>query len=174
VPARPLSPYAVAKLAAERACAGAADAGQTVTVSLRFFNVYGARQDPSSPYSGVISRFMTAAAAGEPVTIYGDGRQTRDFIYVGDVVEAIVACLERPLSGASLVNIGTGRQTSLLEILDIIEELRGAPIERRYAPARPAEIRCSQADARRAQWVLGWEATTGLADGLTATWEWYA
>ena len=96
---RPLSPYAGAKLASEEVCADAADAGQLTAVCLRFFNVYGPRQDPGSAYSGVISRFLSAAAAGEPVTIYGDGHQSRDFVYVGDVVAAILAALRRPLIG---------------------------------------------------------------------------
>ena len=92
-PPHPLSPYAGAKLASEGVCADAADAGQLAAVCLRFFNVYGPRQDPGSAYSGVISRFLAAAAAGDPVTIYGDGRQSRDFVYVADVVAAVLAAL---------------------------------------------------------------------------------
>ncbi|MGE5228873.1 MAG: NAD-dependent epimerase/dehydratase family protein, partial [Deltaproteobacteria bacterium] len=118
---RPLSPYAVAKLEAEGVCADAADAGQLTAACLRFFNVYGPRQDPGSAYSGVISRFIAAARGGEPVTIYGDGEQTRDFVYVADVVDAVLAALRRPLSGASVVNVGAGRQTDLLEILGVVE-----------------------------------------------------
>ena len=101
-PPRPLSPYAGAKLASEGVCADAADAGQLTAVCLRFFNVYGPRQDPGSAYSGVISRFLSAAAASEPVTICGDGRQSRDFVYVADVVAAILAALWRPLTGVSI------------------------------------------------------------------------
>lgn len=173
VPPRPLSPYAVAKLAAEEVCAAAADADQLTAVCLRFFNVYGPRQNPSSAYSGVISRFLSAAAADEPVTLYGDGWQSRDFIFVGDIVAAIIAALDRQLTGASVLNLGTGRQVSLLELLEVIELLRGRELERHMEPARLGDIRHSRADASRARWVLGWEAQTRLSDGLAATWEWF-
>ena len=172
--ARPLSPYAGAKLASEEACADAADAGQITAVCLRFFNVYGPRQDPGSAYSGVISRFLSAAAAGDAVTIYGDGRQTRDFVYVADVVAAVLAALRRPLSGASVLNVGTGRETDLLRILGSVEERAGRQLERRLEHAREGDIRDSRADAGRARWVLGWEAETSLDDGLAATWAWFA
>jgi UDP-glucose 4-epimerase len=169
----PLSPYAEAKLAAEETCAAAADAGQMAAVCLRFFNVFGPRQDPGSEYSGVISRFMAAAAAGEPVTVYGDGLQTRDFVYVGDVVEAIVRALQRPLSGVSVLNVGSGTPTSVLDVLGRLEELAGAPIERRFAAARAGDIRDSRADPGRARWVLGWEAGETFAGGLEKTLAWF-
>jgi UDP-glucose 4-epimerase len=173
-PPRPLSPYAGAKLASEGVCADAADAGQLAAVCLRFFNVYGPRQDPSSAYSGVISRFFSAAAANEPVTIYGDGRQSRDFVYVGDVVAAILAAADRPLVGTSVLNVGTGRQTDLLRILEVVEERAGKRLERRMEPARQGDIRHSRADAGRARWVLGWEARTSLPAGLAHTWAWFS
>jgi len=169
----PLSPYAEAKLGAEEACTAAGDAGQLTAVCLRFFNVYGPRQDPGSEYSGVISRFLSAAAAGRPVTVYGDGEQARDFVYVGDVVEALLRALLRPLSGASTLNVGSGTQTSLLTIIGLLEELCGGAIERRLEAVRPADIRHSCADAGRARWVLGWEAARSFSDGLAETWEWY-
>ena len=169
----PLSPYAEAKLAAEETCAAAADAGQMAAVCLRFFNVFGPRQDPGSEYSGVISRFMAAAAAGEPVTVYGDGLPTRDFVYVGDVVEAIVRALQRPLSGVSVLNVGSGTPTSVLDVLGRLEELAGAPIERRFAAARAGDIRDSRADPGRARWVLGWEAGETFAGGLEKTLAWF-
>jgi UDP-glucose 4-epimerase len=170
---RPLSPYAEAKLAAEETCAAAADAGQIAAVCLRFFNVYGPRQDPSSEYSGVISRFMAAASAGQPVTVYGDGLQTRDFVYVGDVVEAIVRALQRPLSGVSVLNVGSGTPTSVLDVLGRLEGLAGGPLERRFEAARAGDIRDSRADAGRAKWVLGWTAAESFASGLEKTWAWY-
>lgn len=173
-PAHPLSPYASAKLAAEEVCVAAADEGQISAACLRFFNVYGPRQDPSSEYSGVISRFMAAAAADTPVTVYGDGRQTRDFVYVKDVVDAVLAALNRPLQGATIVNVGSGTSASVLDCLDVLEGLCGGPIERAFASARKAEVRDSRADVGRARWVLAWEALTGFADGLAATWEWYS
>jgi nucleoside-diphosphate-sugar epimerase len=172
-PPHPLSPYAGAKLASEGVCADAADAGQLTAVCLRFFNVYGPRQDPGSAYSGVISRFLSAAAAGEPVTVYGDGRQSRDFVYVADVVAAVLAALWRPLSGASIVNVGTGRRADLLQILDVVAEQAGRTLERRMEPAREGDIRHSLADAGRARWVLGWEAERSLSDGLSETWAWF-
>jgi len=170
---RPLSPYAEAKLAAEQTCAAAADAGQLAAVCLRFFNVYGPRQDPGSEYSGVISRFMAAAAKGEPVTVYGDGHQTRDFVYVGDVVAAIVRAIQRPLSGVSVLNVGAGTPTSVLDLLGRLEELAGGPIERRFEAARSGEIRDSRADPGRARWVLGWGPGETFAGGLEKTWAWY-
>ncbi len=170
---RPMSPYAEAKLASEQTCAAAADAGQIVAACLRLFNVFGPRQDPGSEYSGVISRFMAAAAAGEPVTIYGDGEQTRDFVYVGDVVQAVLRALLRPLSGVAVVNVGSGQATSVLDVLGRLEELSGAPVGRRHEPARAGDIRHSRADAGRARWVLGWEAEHSFADGMAETWTWY-
>ena len=170
---RPLSPYAEAKQGAKEACAAAADAGQLTAACLRFFNVYGPRQDPGSEYSGVISRFLSAAATGAPVTVHGDGEQTRDFVYVGDVAEALVRALLRPLSGVSTLNVGSGTQTSLLTILGRLEELTGGPVERRFEAAREGEIRHSRADPGRARWVLGWKAERSFSDGLAETWEWY-
>ncbi|MFA4964671.1 MAG: NAD-dependent epimerase/dehydratase family protein [Thermoleophilia bacterium] len=172
-PPRPLSPYAEAKLASEEACAAAADAGQLAAVCLRFFNVYGPRQDPGSEYSGVISRFMAAAASGEAVTVHGDGEQTRDFVYVGDVVEALVRAVERPLTGVAVLNTGSGTQTSLLALLSALERLAGSGIERRREAAREGDIRHMRADTGRARWVLGWEAASGFAAGLAETWVWY-
>lgn len=170
---QPLSPYAEAKLAAEQTCAAAADAAQLAAVCLRFFNVYGPRQDPGSEYSGVISRFMAAAAAGAPVTVYGDGHQTRDFVYVGDVVDAILRAVQRPLSGVSVLNVGSGAPTSVLDVLGRLEELVGGPVPRRFAGARAGDIRDSRADAGRARWVLGWEPGETFAGGLEQTWAWY-
>lgn len=172
-PPRPLSPYADAKLASEAVCADAADAGQLAAVCLRFFNVYGPRQDPGSAYSGVISRFLSAAAAGEPVSIFGDGRQTRDFVYVGDVVAAVLAAAHRPLAGASVLNVGTGQQTDLLGIIEVLEARAGRKLERRMERARAGEVRHSRADAGRAGWVLGWRAETSLQEGIGRTWDWF-
>jgi UDP-glucose 4-epimerase len=170
-PPRPLSPYAAAKLAAEQTCGAAADAGQITAVCLRLFNVYGPRQDPSSEYSGVISRFMAALVDGGGVTVFGDGHQTRDFVYVKDVVDAILAALGRPLNGISIVNVGSGTGASLLDTIAVLEQLKGEPVACEFAPARAGEIRHSRSDVGRARWVLGWEAVTGFADGLTAMWE---
>jgi UDP-glucose 4-epimerase len=172
-PPRPLSPYAEHKLAAEEACAAAADAGQLTAACLRFFNVYGPRQDPGSEYSGVISRFMAAAADGAGVTIYGDGKQTRDFVYVGDVVRALLEGLRRPAVGVAVINVGSGVGSRVLDVLEALEQLVGRPIPRDLQPARDGDIRHSRADTGRARWVLGWEARQSLAAGLAQTWEWY-
>lgn len=169
----PMSPYAQAKLAAEEVCSSAAHAGQATAVALRFFNVYGPRQDPSSEYSGVISRFMHAASHGDGVTIYGDGLQTRDFVYVDDVVDAVLRALFRPLTGYSLMNVGSGVESSLLDLLSRIQELCGRTVARDRRPAREGDIRHSRADAGRAAWVLGWRPHSSLADGLAATWSWH-
>ena len=158
-PPHPLSPYAGAKLASEGVCADAADAGQLAAVCLRFFNVYGPRQDPGSAYSGVISRFLAAAAAGEPVTIYGDGRQSRDFVYVADVVAAVAgraaAAAHRHL-GAQRRHRAADRPAA--DPRRRARSVAGGALERRMEPAREGDIRHSRADAGRARWVLGWEA----------------
>jgi UDP-glucose 4-epimerase len=172
-PAQPLSPYAEHKLAAEQVCVSAADAGQVTACCLRFFNVFGPRQDPGSEYSGVISRFMAAAAAGVGVTVYGDGEQTRDFIFVGDVVEALRCALRRPAAGVAVVNVGTGVATSVLDVLDTLGALVGTAIPREHAPAREGDIRHSRADSGRARWVLNLKAAHSFRDGMAATWEWY-
>ena len=195
-PPQPLSPYASAKLASERASADAADAGQIAAVCLRFFNVYGPRQDPGSAYSGVISRFLRAAAErdaadggameaaataasaprvdgpGGSVTVFGDGRQTRDFVYVADVVQAVLKALWRPPTGCAVINVGSGRQTSLLHLLDEIDRQTGARLARRHEAEREGDVRYSLADVGRARWVLGWEAQTSLGDGIAETWSW--
>jgi UDP-glucose 4-epimerase len=172
-PAQPLSPYADAKLASEGVCLSAARAGQLSAACLRFFNVYGPRQDPGSEYSGVISRFMSAAVERQSVTIHGDGRQTRDFIYGGDVAEAVAVALTAECPDALVVNVGTGVQTSLLTILDRLEQLCGHPIERHFGPARAGDIRHSCADTAQAASLLGWRAATPFADGLRLTHDWY-
>src|SRR5450756_2358457 len=104
--------------------------------------------------------------------VYGDGHQTRDFVYVGDVVEAIVRALQRPISGVSVLNVGSGTPTNVLDVLGRLEELAGGTIERRFAAARAGDIRDSRADAGRAKWVLGWEAGETFAGGLEKTWAW--
>ncbi len=168
VPTRPVSPYGIDKLASELALDYYANVHGVPTTALRFFNVYGPRQDPSSPYSGVISIFADRARAGRPLTIFGDGGQTRDFVYVGDVVRAIVAALG---DGGSRVvaNVGTGGEISVLELARAVVDLCGgrSPIE--HAPARAGEILKSRARVDRLREVFGVVAETKLADGLRAT-----
>jgi len=171
-PAHPLSPYADSKLGSERICAGAGDAGQIAAACLRFFNVFGPRQDPVSAYSGVISRFLGAAARGETATVYGDGRQTRDFVYVGDVVRAVLSALERPLSGVSVLNVGSGRETSVLDLIAAVRAASGVDLQYGHEPVREGDILRSCGDVGRARWVLGWQAETSLHEGIVETWRW--
>jgi len=167
-PTRPVSPYGIDKLASEHALDYYAAVHGVPGTALRFFNVYGPRQDPSSPYSGVISIFAERARAGRTLTIFGDGGQTRDFVYVGDVVRAIVAALG---DGADRVvaNVGTGGEITVLELARSIVELCGgrSPIE--HAPSRAGEILKSRARVDRLRDALGVVAETSLLDGLRET-----
>jgi len=165
---RPVSPYGIDKLASEHALDYYANVHGVPTVALRFFNVYGPRQDPTSPYSGVISIFADRAREGETITIFGDGSQTRDFVYVGDVVRAIVAALADGPKHL-IANVGTGREISVLELARTIVDLsgRGSAIE--HAALRAGEIVRSRANVDRLREALGVIATTGLAEGLRAT-----
>jgi len=164
---RPMSPYAETKVAAEALVRECSAAGAVDGVSLRFFNVYGPRQDPNSPYAAVIARFMSRISAGLPVTVFGDGLQTRDFIHVSDTARAILAAIEAPgpLAGA-VVNIGTGRAASIVTLARLVGAVVGARAAVEHAPARPGEVRDSVADTGRAQALLGFHAVTRLEDGL--------
>jgi UDP-glucose 4-epimerase len=167
-PTRPVSPYGIDKLASEHALDYYAGVHGVPTTALRFFNVYGPRQDPSSPYSGVISIFADRARAGRPLTIFGDGGQTRDFVYVGDVVCAIMAALG---DGASRVvaNVGTGGEITVLELARTIAQLCGGQSAIEHAPERAGEILKSCARVDRLREALGVAAQTKLVDGLRET-----
>lgn len=167
-PRRPVSPYGMNKLASELALDYYAAVHGVPATWLRFFNVYGPRQDPSSPYSGVISIFADRARAGVPLTIFGDGGQTRDFVYVGDVVRAIRAALDDGNSQV-VANVGTGGEITVLELARTIVELCGQRSEIRHAPARAGEILKSRARVDRLRDVLGVVAETQLVDGLRQT-----
>ena len=174
---RPLSPYAEAKLAAEEACAAAADAGQIAAACLRFFNVYGPRQDPGSEYSGVISRFMDAAAAGEPVTVYGDGGQTRDFVYVGDVVDALVEspseAAQRRFACSTWVRVPPRACSASWALARGLAA--GARLERRFAPRRAPATSATRAPTLGAP-AGCWAGRRRRASptACAQTWEWYA
>jgi UDP-glucose 4-epimerase len=165
-PCRPMSPYGIDKYASELALDYYRAIHAVPTTALRFFNVYGPRQDPSSPYSGVISIFADRARAGRALTIFGDGQQTRDFIYVADVVRAIAAALERD---ARVANVGTGGEISVLELARAIVAQCGARSAIEHASARPGEIAKSRARVQRLRDELGIVAATTLADGLART-----
>ena len=167
-PTRPVSPYGIDKLASEHALDYYAAVHGVPTTALRFFNVYGPRQDPSSPYSGVISIFADRARAGRPLTIFGDGGQTRDFVYVGDVVRAIVAGLGDGNSRL-VANVGTGREITVLELARTLVELCGGKSSIEHAPERAGEILKSLARVDRLRDALHVVAETPLVDGLRET-----
>ena len=162
----PLSPYAADKLAGEFYLRFYTERFGLSTTAFRFFNVYGPRQDPSSPYSGVISRFLSAVVAGEPVRIFGDGRQTRDFVYVGDVVEVLAAALPAQVPESFAVNVGTGREQSLLSLVENLERVFARPIECQYEPRREGDIVRSCANVTRLKRLFGFGCTTSLQEGL--------
>ena len=170
LPPDPLSPYAVTKLASEyflRVLSG--DGLETVT--LRLFNVYGPRQAPDSPYSSVVARFVRSTATGTPLTLHGDGRQTRDFVFVSDIAEAFELAATSRGVGGGLFNIGSGRETSILDLIDALRPLAGASLEIVREPRRAGDIRSSRADTRRAARTLGFRAQTSLKEGLRRTLE---
>lgn len=165
---KPLSPYAADKLAGEHYLTFYFNKFGLQTTAFRFFNIYGPRQDPSSPYSGVISIFVERSLRGEPVTIFGDGRQTRDFVYVGDLVQLLVEALSTPVTAGQVINVGRGRQSSLLDLLAVLEQLTNRPVARQHAPARVGDIVHSCADTTRLQRLLGKVPATDLDAGLRA------
>ena len=169
LPPRPLSPYGVSKLALEHLLRLFDATGRVETVALRFFNVYGPRQDPLSPYAAVIPRFIAACRAGLPPVIYGDGEQARDFTFVSDVVEALLRSADRPAARGAVLNVAGGRPTSVRAIAGLIRALvPGAPPPA-HEPARPGEIRNSCADPARLREALGFVPATPIAEGLRQT-----
>lgn len=171
-PPRPLTPYAADKLAGEHYLAYYHRGGRLNATAFRFFNVFGPRQDPSSPYSGVISIFLDRARRGAPLTVFGDGLQTRDFVYVGDVVNALMAALAVRAAPREMpvYNVARGERVSLLDLLDAIGRLDGiaGPLTVSHAAAREGDIRHSLADTARLREALGWEPRTPLLAGLAA------
>jgi UDP-glucose 4-epimerase len=170
--ARPLSAYGADKLGSElHARAGGATDGVR-SCGLRFFNVFGPRQDPQSPYSGVISIFAAAIAEGRPVTIHGDGEQTRDFIHVSDVVAALMVALDVASTEAPVLNVCTGSPTSILDVVDALAGLTGRAAQVSHGPPRAGEIRHSFGDPGRMRATLGTAAPTSLKDGLATVLDW--
>ena len=170
--ARPISAYGADKLGCELHGRVAAQAHGVPTTGLRLFNVFGPRQDPGSPYSGVISIFAGRIARGEALTIFGDGGQVRDFVYVGDVVAALLAAmgaLDPAAPACAVFNVCTGRAVSVNALAAAIGAIRGVAPRIRHAPARAGDIRTSIGDGAKAAAALGFEARTTLADGLAAT-----
>ncbi len=173
-PVDPLTPYATEKYAAECHARMFAREHGLETVILRLFNVYGPGQDARSPYSGVIAKFMQCFLNDKPPIIYGDGEQTRDFIYVSDVVDAFHCALTKQVEPGLTVNIGEGKACSINLLVKMIEGCRAQVIKPIYQEARPGDILHSEADIKRAHKHLGWRPHTPQGEGMLKTWEWYA
>jgi UDP-glucose 4-epimerase len=172
-PTNPLSPYAVAKLAGEHYCAAFTNVYGLETVRLRYFNVFGPRQTPDSPYAAVIPLFIQALTSGRSPLIHGDGEQSRDFTYVADVVQANLKAADVPNVAGKVYNVACGQRTSLLELLMILNSLLGTDIEPTHGPARPGDVKHSQADIERARTDLGYRPTTDMYTGLSQCLEWW-
>jgi UDP-glucose 4-epimerase len=173
MPPSPISPYGLSKLAGEmygqvfQRCYG------LEFVSLRYFNVFGPRQDPGSAYSGVLSLFNAAVLDGTQPVVYGDGEQSRDFTYVGNVVEANLLACEAKRAPGLAINIGTGSRYTLNQTLALLEKITGRPAKAKYAQPREGDIRDSQADITLAKNVLGYTPRIGFEEGLKHTWDWF-
>jgi UDP-glucose 4-epimerase len=172
MPTNPLSPYALQKLVAEQYCQMFTRLYGFETVTIRYFNVFGPRQDPGSPYSGVISLFATALIEGRRPVIYGDGEQTRDFTYVANVVDGVLRAAEAPNAAGEVINVATGGRISLNQLLHSMNAIVGTNISATYEAARPGDVRDSQADISKASRLLGYRPIVGLDEGLRATLDW--
>jgi nucleoside-diphosphate-sugar epimerase len=162
----PISPYGVSKLAAERYCVSFSRVYALETVALRYFNVFGPNQDPTSQYSAVIPRFVTAIAQGRPVSIYGDGEQRRDFTYVDNIVDANLLAIDSEQANGGVVNVATGRSTSVNQLTEVIGAILERPVERIEHAARAGDVRDSWATIDRAGQLLGWTPHVDLETGI--------
>jgi len=170
----PLSPYAVAKLVGEYYCQVFGRVYALETVSLRYFNVFGPRQDPGSQYSGVISRFMDALLNGKQPVIYGDGEQSRDFTYISNVVDANLRAADSSSAVGQIINIANGERVTINEVLELMKKLTGqTDVHAEYAPARTGDVRDSLADLTLARSLLGFSPQIGLEEGLRSTIDWW-
>jgi nucleoside-diphosphate-sugar epimerase len=170
----PLSPYAAAKLMAEYYCQVFSRAYGLETISLRYFNVFGPRQNPSSMYSGVISRFVDALMGGKTPVIYGDGETSRDFTYIANVVDANIKAAQTAKGISEVMNCANGERVSLNELLEVLKNITGKQdVSASYEPERAGDVKHSQADNRRAVECLGYEKLVGLQEGLIKTIEWW-
>jgi nucleoside-diphosphate-sugar epimerase len=173
MPTRPLSPYALQKLVAEQYLAMFTRLYGLDTVTTRYFNVFGPRQDPSSPYSGVISLFITALLSGGRPVIYGDGEQTRDFTYVANVVDGVLRACHAPRAAGQMMNVATGGRISLNQLLSTLCDLVGVTVTPEYREARAGDVRDSQADIALASELTGYTPIVDLREGLAKTLAWY-
>jgi nucleoside-diphosphate-sugar epimerase len=169
----PISPYGVTKFVGELYAQVFGRVYGLENASVRYFNVFGPRQDPTSQYSGVLSRFMLAVLKDEPIVIYGDGEQSRDFTYVDNVVDETLRACEAAGASSKVFNGGTGARITLNEVAKLLEKITGKKIQTRYDPPRAGDIRDSQADVSLARKILGYEPRVFFEEGLKRTWEWY-
>ena len=169
----PLSPYALHKQIGEQYCQMFTKLYGLETVTTRYFNVFGPRQQPGSPYSGVISLFIEALASGQSPHVHGDGRQTRDFTFVGDVVTGVLAACHAPKASGEIINLAVGGRISLLELIRTLQIILKTDVEPVFGPAREGDIRDSQADITKARQLLGFSPAVAFDDGLRQTVDWF-
>jgi nucleoside-diphosphate-sugar epimerase len=173
MPAQPISPYGLTKYVGELYAQVFGRVYGLENACLRYFNVFGPRQDPSSQYSGVLSRFMLAVIEGQSPMVYGDGEQSRDFTYVENIVDETLRACEAPGASGLVFNGGTGARITLNHVLKLLEQIAGKPIKPKYEAPRNGDIRDSQADVSLARKVLGYEPRVLFEEGLQRTWDWY-
>jgi nucleoside-diphosphate-sugar epimerase len=173
MPTAPLSPYALQKLVAEQYCRMFTDLYGFETVTIRYFNVFGPRQDPSCPYSGVISLFISALCDGRRPTIFGDGEQTRDFTYVANVVDGVLRACHAPNAKGEVINVATGGRISLNQLFETVKSKVGSQLQPVYSDPRAGDVRDSQADIGKAKRLLGYSPIVSFDEGLGRTVAWY-
>ena len=172
MPTAPLSPYALQKLVAEQYGQMFTKLYGFETVTIRYFNVFGPRQDPGSPYSGVISLFATSLLEGGQPVIYGDGEQTRDFTYIANVVDGVLRAVEAPQAAGEVINVATGGRISLNDLLRTMQAIVGSSVKAVYKDGRAGDVRDSQADVSKARELLGYVPSVSLEEGLGHTLAW--
>ena len=170
---QPISPYGVTKYVGELYCQTFGRCYGLENVALRYFNIFGPRQDPGSPYSGVLSKFCTAFLEDVPPLVFGDGEQTRDFTYVDNAVQANLLACEAPNASEKVFNVGVGGRVSLNEVLRELAKITGKTLAAKYEPPRDGDIRDSQADISQARETLGYDPPVSFEEGLARTFEWY-
>jgi nucleoside-diphosphate-sugar epimerase len=174
MPSNPISPYSISKYVGEMYAGVFHRVYGLETVSLRYFNVFGPRQNPNSPYSAVLSRFITCFLKGEPPTIYGDGEQSRDFTFVDNVVEANILACHAPAAAGRVMNIACNERHSLNSIIAALNEMTGQKLTPIHEPARTGDVQHSLADITRARELLGYQPLVPFREGLARTYEWYS
>lgn len=170
----PISPYAVSKLACEYYCSVFYTVYGLEAVSLRYFNVYGPRQDPKSQYANVIPLFMTAAMNDEAVEVHGDGLQSRDFTYISDAANATLLAAKTPKAAGHSFNVGNGKTYTVMDIVHGVEEIAGKPLKYSHTAPRDGDPRCTMADISKARDVLDYTAAVDFKEGLKKTWDWFS